>query len=283
MSDSGQVRAEETAKIEGADAGDSVDAGDGAAVVEEAERAEETVKPEAGTRPYDIDYPEKFKEFMRTGWRDTALDVVVRSEAPNHAKRRAQLSAAFPGETLVIPSGREKVRANDTLYLFRPGSDFTWLTGEHDPDAVLIMRPNGGGHDATLYIRPRSPRDTDEFFRNAVYGELWIGRRHTLAEKATELEIDTESLTNLEEALASCAPGRTRVLRGYDHDGRRGGPAVRRRRAPTSVRGTRSSRRNCPSFASSRTNGRSRSFRTRSTRRFWASRTWPGCCRRTAR
>jgi Xaa-Pro aminopeptidase len=215
MSESGQVRAE-TTKIEKADEGDSVDTGDGAAVVEEAERAEETVKPEAGTRPYDIDYPEKFKEFMRNGWRDTALDVVVRSEAPNHAKRRAQLSAAFPGETLVIPSGREKVRANDTLYLFRPGSDFMWLTGEHDPDAVLIMRPNGGGHDATLYIRPRSPRDTDEFFRNAIYGELWIGRRHTLAEKAAELEIDTESLTNLEEALASCAPGRTRVLRGYD-------------------------------------------------------------------
>jgi len=171
---------------------------------------------EPGTRSYDVDYPAKLREFMRTGWSDRPFDVGARSEAPNHATRRDQLSAAFPGETLVIPTGREKVRANDTLYHFRPGSDFTWLTGEHDPDAVLIMRPNGGGHDATLYVRPRSPRDTDEFFRNAVYGELWIGRRHTLAEKKAELAIETEALPNLEDALARCAPGRTRVLRGYD-------------------------------------------------------------------
>jgi Xaa-Pro aminopeptidase len=168
--------------------------------------------PEVAARPVDVDFPEKLKEFMRTGWRDAPLDVTPRVEAPNHAKRREQLTAAFPGETLVIPSGREKVRANDTYYRFRPGSDFMWLTGEHDPDAVLILRPDG----STLFIRPRSPRDTDEFFRSAVYGELWIGRRHTLEEKQAELGIATDSLANLGEALATCAPARTRVLRGYD-------------------------------------------------------------------
>ena len=59
---------------------------------------------------------------------------------------------------LVVPSGRESVRANDTMNAFRPGSDIVWLTGEHDPEAVLVMRPAPGGHDATLYVRPRSPR-----------------------------------------------------------------------------------------------------------------------------
>jgi Xaa-Pro aminopeptidase len=163
-------------------------------------------------RPYDIDFPEKLKEFMRTGWLDSPLDVSPRVEAPNHAKRREGLTSAFPGETLVIPSGREKVRANDTYFRFRPGSDFMWLTGEHDPEAVLIVRPDG----ATLYVRPRSPRDTDEFFRSAVYGELWIGRRHTLEEKRAELGIETDSLVNLGAALAALSPARTRVLRGYD-------------------------------------------------------------------
>lgn len=185
----------------------------------------ETSSPEAvvgaeavakGSRPHDDALPAKFTTFMRTGWLDTSLDVRPRTEAPNHAKRRAQLSALFAGEILVVPTGREKVRANDTYYQFRPGSDFVWLTGEHDPDAVLIMRPNGTGHDATLYIRPRSPRDTDEFFRNAAYGELWIGRRHTLAEKSAELGIETQSLDRLPAALADCPPGRTRVLRGHD-------------------------------------------------------------------
>ena len=168
------------------------------------------------TESHDPDYPEKLLAFMRTGWRDSALDVSARAEAPQYAKRRAQLSAAFPKETLVIPTGREQVRANDTYYPFRPGSDFVWLTGEHDPDAVLVMRPNGDGHDATLYVRPRSPRDTDEFFRDRVYGELWIGRRHTLAEKTAELGLPTAALADLPAALGDCAPARTRVLRGVD-------------------------------------------------------------------
>ncbi|HEX6500751.1 MAG TPA: aminopeptidase P family protein [Micromonosporaceae bacterium] len=169
-----------------------------------------------GTRSHDPDYPEKFLAFMRTGWRDTTLDVAPRDEAPQHAKRRAALSAAFAGDTLVIPTGREMVRANDTFFPFRPGSDFVWLTGEHDPDAVLVMRPNGSGHDATLYVRPRSPRDTDEFFKDRAYGELWIGRRHTLAEKAAELGVETAHLDGLPAVLDDLAPGRTRVLRGLD-------------------------------------------------------------------
>src|ERR1044072_9047903 len=98
-----------------------------------------------GTRPHDADLPEKFLAFMRSGWRDSSLEITPRDEAPNHAKRRAQLSAADPGEIFISPSGTEQVRANDTSFPFRPGSDFIWLTGEHDPDAVLIMRPNGSG------------------------------------------------------------------------------------------------------------------------------------------
>ncbi|WP_432990267.1 aminopeptidase P family protein [Dactylosporangium sp. CA-233914] len=170
----------------------------------------------AGSQSHDPNFPERFIEFMRTGWRDVALDAAPRTEAPNHAKRRADLSAAFPGETLVIPSGVDKVRSNDTHHPFRPGTEHVWLTGEHDPDAVLLMRPTEGGHEATLYLRPRSPRDTDEFFRDINYGELWIGRRHTLAEKATELQLNTAHLDDLAAALDECAPGHTRVLRGFD-------------------------------------------------------------------
>lgn len=169
----------------------------------------------ARTESHDPDFPEKFLAFMRQGWRDTELPVSPRPEVPNYAKRRAALSAAFPGETLIIPTGTEKVRANDTNYPFRPGSDFVYLTGDHDPDSVLVMRPNGGGHDAVLYTRPPSSRDSDEFFRSRN-GELWLGRRSTLREKSTELGVQTAPLGELEAALADCAPGRTRVLRGLD-------------------------------------------------------------------
>jgi Xaa-Pro aminopeptidase len=169
----------------------------------------------AKTESHDPDYPEAFLQFMRSGWRDDALAVTPAAEAPNHAKRRAALSEAFPGETLVIPTGTEKVRANDTEYPFRPGSDFVYLTGDRDPDSVLVLRPSGSGHEAVLYTRDRNSKETDAFFRSRD-GELWVGRRHTLGEKSTELGIETAPYADLGRALAECAPARTRVLRGLD-------------------------------------------------------------------
>jgi Xaa-Pro aminopeptidase len=169
-----------------------------------------------GVQSHDPDFPERFRQFMRTGWRETPLEVSERPEARRLAGRRAKIAAAFQGETLIIPSGREAVRANDTTFRYRPGSDHVWLTGEHDPEAVLVLHPVTGGHDATLYVRPRSGRDTDEFFSDRCHGELWIGRRQTLSEKAAELGIATERLDQLPAVLDGCAPGRTRVLRGLD-------------------------------------------------------------------
>ncbi|MGH3664371.1 MAG: aminopeptidase P family protein [Micromonosporaceae bacterium] len=163
------------------------------------------------------DYPERLLEFMRSGWSEApAPQVVLLDHAFCHGRRREQLSEAFPGDTLVVPTGREKVRNNDALYAFRPGSDFVWLTGEHDPDAVLVMRPNGDGHDAVLYARPRSPKETDEFFRSPQYGELWIGRRHSLAERGAMLGIETADLSELEKVLSDLDSDTTRVLRGHD-------------------------------------------------------------------
>lgn len=167
------------------------------------------------TESHDPDFPEAFLQFMRSGWGDEALSVAPVAEVPNYAKRRAALSEAFPGETLIIPSGNEKVRANDTDYPFRPGSDFFYLTGDRDPDSVLVLRPNDSGHDAVLYTHQRNSKETDAFFRSRN-GELWIGRTRTLAEKSTELGLETTALGALGPALAGSAPGRTRVLRGLD-------------------------------------------------------------------
>ncbi|MGH3712552.1 MAG: aminopeptidase P family protein [Micromonosporaceae bacterium] len=175
-------------------------------------------EPEGQKPAHHPDYPEPLLQFMRTGWREDSLTGLVTVDyAPCHARRREQLSRAFGGDTLVIPTGTEKVRNNDCHYPFRPGADFMWLTGEHDPDAVLVLRPNGEGHDAVLYARPRSPKDTDEFFRDSQYGELWIGRRHSLAERSDLLGIETADIADLEKALAELEPERTRVLRGFDH------------------------------------------------------------------
>jgi Xaa-Pro aminopeptidase len=171
------------------------------------------VAAQDGSRPYDVDYPDALKELMRQGWLDAPLAVSRRASADHHARRRDAVAAAFAGEFLVIPAGRDHVRSNDTFYPFRPGSDFVWLTGESEPGSTVVIDPNGA---ATLYVRAHTNRDTDEFYRNAAFGELWVGRRRSLAERTEELGVPTAPLSSLPETLAGLAPARTRVLRGLD-------------------------------------------------------------------
>ena len=63
------------------------------------------------------------------------------------------------------------------------------------------MQPHGSGHDAYLYIHPRSTRDTDAFFRDAKYGELWVGRRYTLEEAKDRYQIETRKVIDLKDLL----------------------------------------------------------------------------------
>jgi Xaa-Pro aminopeptidase len=169
--------------------------------------------PSLKTSTHDLPISDRLAEFMRTGWADTeARDLTPLPNAPFHAARRAALSARYPGETLVVPTGALKVRNNDCEYEFRPGTDLAWLTGEYEPDSVLVLTPEGA---ATLYRRPRSSRETDEFFRSRD-GELWVGRRWSLAETEALLGIDCADLDELEKALAEVDPATTRLIRGID-------------------------------------------------------------------
>ncbi|MCC3761919.1 aminopeptidase P family protein [Glycomyces sp. TRM65418] len=170
----------------------------------------------SGERPHDPKFPEKFLNFMRTGWGATELDVAELEQAAYTARRREAVSAAFPGETIVVPTGAEKVRANDTFFRFRASSDFAWLTGDYDPEGVLVLHPNGSGHDAVLYRRPRRGYDSDEFFRSAKYGELWIGRKRSLEETGVLLGIEVRDVDRLEGELKGIERGKVRVLRGFD-------------------------------------------------------------------
>jgi Xaa-Pro aminopeptidase len=51
-------------------------------------------------------------------------------------------------------------------------------------------------------MNPRSTRDTEAFYRDARYGELWVGRRFTLAEAKSRYQIETRNLSELKELLA---------------------------------------------------------------------------------
>ncbi|MEU4197036.1 aminopeptidase P family protein [Kribbella sp. NPDC026611] len=165
------------------------------------------------TASHDSEPSAKLRAFMNSGWADTERqDLTLADVGVWAAKRRDALSQAFPGERLLIPAGTYKVRSNDTDYVFRPHTDYVWLTGNQTSDAVLVLEPNGTtGHDAVLYFRPRSDRSQgEEFWRDRAYGELWAGRRPSLNETAKEFGLETRHVDQLADALKGDVPTRVR-------------------------------------------------------------------------
>jgi Xaa-Pro aminopeptidase len=70
-----------------------------------------------------------------------------------------------PNSVAIIPAAREATRSNDTHYRFRQDSDFFYLTGFEEPEAIAVIKP-GEAHEYVLFVRPRDPER-----------EIWDGRR----------------------------------------------------------------------------------------------------------
>ena len=66
----------------------------------------------------------------------------------------------------VLPAAREARRSNDTDYRYRQDSDFYYVTGFSEPEAVAVIAPAHPEHKYTLFVRPRDPER-----------EVWDGRR----------------------------------------------------------------------------------------------------------
>lgn len=171
------------------------------------------------TASHDLPISEALAAFMKDGWADTEQrGLKPLAVAPFAAARRAKLSALFPGQRMVIPAGTFKVRANDTDYRFRADSAFAHLTGipgaEMVPDTVLVLEPTESGHQSYLFLHPRSPKTTNEFYRDRHHGEMWVGRRLTINEAKALYAIDVRHIDELDGLLKE--PVSTLALRGED-------------------------------------------------------------------
>jgi Xaa-Pro aminopeptidase len=163
----------------------------------------------------DPNNPKALIEFMMRGWKPRATRLPkVHPQAKHFARRRAALSKLFPRDTLVIPTGHEKVRANDTMYRFRAGSDFFYLTGNLEPDCVLVLTPRRGKpHAAHLFVEPNPGRSDATFYTDRHKGELWVGARFGVEESQRHFGVEeAHPLGDLPRFLKSCRS--RRVLRG---------------------------------------------------------------------
>lgn len=185
---------------------------------EKATPAAQDVAPEKKAA-HDTGTPRALLEFMLSGWKPSEREMpepVAAHEA--YRARRDALSKRFPGEALIVPTGHEKVRSNDTYYRFRPSSDFYYLTGNLEPDCVLLLLPEGEGHKHVLFVEPNPGRDDATFFTDRNKGELWVGPRLGVPQSRVRFQVEEcRGLGELEEVLKGLAATgqKTRVVRGF--------------------------------------------------------------------
>ncbi|GAA2526160.1 aminopeptidase P family protein [Winogradskya humida] len=133
--------------------------------------------PWAGTKPpWLADDSPGFLARIGQGWAERDVPAPVDPAAARAAvAHRARLSAALPGQTLVLAAGQARPRNGDADHPFRADSDFVWATSCQVEGSVLVMTPAPGGHDAVLYLpAPAGPGERD-FYASAAHGELWVG------------------------------------------------------------------------------------------------------------
>ena len=128
--------------------------------------------------------------------------------AAEYARRRRQLMRmAGEDAILVLPAAPVRVRSHDTHYPYRQDSDFWYLCGFPEPDAVLVLVPGRKHGEALLFCRERDPER-----------EAWDGPRFGQDGAVESFGMDDAyPIEDLDEILPGLLEGRSRV---YYHFGR---------------------------------------------------------------
>lgn len=102
-------------------------------------------------------------------------------------RRKALLASMLPNSIAVIPAAQLVTRSNDTEYAFRQDSNFHYLSGFPEPDALLVLSNNPAltdepvaGQFSALFCLPKDKMS-----------EIWQGRRigPDLAQQKFEFDV----------------------------------------------------------------------------------------------
>lgn len=83
-----------------------------------------------------------------------------------YRQRREQLMAKIGNGTAIFGSAPMAVMHNDVEYVYRQDSDFYYLTGFNEPDAVAVIAPHHEEHKFILFVQPKEREK-----------EIWTGYR----------------------------------------------------------------------------------------------------------
>ena len=129
-------------------------------------------------------------------------------ETKEFVRRRRQLMRMAGRDAIVIvPAAPERVRSNDSHYPYRQDSDFHYLSGFPEPDAVLALIPGREQGETILFCRER---DAER--------ERWDGARAGTEGAVAQYGFDDAfPIEDIDDILPGMIEGRTRV---YYHFGR---------------------------------------------------------------
>lgn len=123
-------------------------------------------------------------------------------------RRRRLMDMADARSILIVPAAKERLRSKDTTYPYRQDSDFWYLTGFNEPEAVLVLVPGRKQGECLLFCRER---DADK--------EAWDGPRLGPEGAVGTLKMDDAyPIADLDDILPGLLEGRSRVYYHYGRD-----------------------------------------------------------------
>jgi len=133
----------------------------------------------------------------------------MRISTKEFARRRKQLMAQMESNSIaIVPAAPERVRSRDTEYLYRQDSDFYYLSGFVEPEAVLVLIP---GREHGEYVMFCREKDRER--------EIWDGYRQGPEGACKNLGADDAfPIDDIDEILPGLIEGRERVYYAMGKD-----------------------------------------------------------------
>ena len=120
-----------------------------------------------------------------------------------YARRRRQLmKITGEGAIAIICAAPERVRNNDVLYPYRQDSDFLYLSGFREPEAVLVLIPEDKGGRSIFFCRERDPKR-----------EMWDGPMAGTRGAVDDFGMDEAyDIADVDKKLPELLQDRTRIF-----------------------------------------------------------------------
>jgi Xaa-Pro aminopeptidase len=139
-----------------------------------------------------------------------AINLAGLAIAPEEfARRRRQLmQMAGPDAVLLVAAAPERMRNADAAWPYRQNSDFHYLAGFPEPDAVLALLPGRAHGEAVLFCRERDPEH-----------ERWHGPSVGTEQAVSAWGMDDAfPIDDIDDILPGMIEGRARVYCHFGHE-----------------------------------------------------------------